>query len=118
MATRKEAAPTRSTAARKDAVTELRSLRKSIDNLDCALFCLLAERFQITQKVGVLKAEHGIPAVDPEREAAQKDRTRALSAKAGLDPIFAEQLLHFILKDVVRKHRAIAKRYRAPVADA
>ncbi len=84
-------------------------MRKSIDNLDAALVCLLAERFQVTEKVGHLKATHGIAAVDPKREAAQSTRMRALAGKAGLDPEFAEQLLRLILKSVVRNHRAIAR---------
>jgi len=89
---------------------ELKLLRRSIDNLDSALICLLAERFQITEKVGHLKAVHSLPAVDPKREAAQFVRIRGLATKCGLDPNVAEQVLKFILKDVVRRHRAIAER--------
>ena len=45
-----------------DPVTsELLRLRDSIDNMDAALVHLLAERFKITQQVGVLKAAHGLP---------------------------------------------------------
>ena len=91
-----------------NATAQLRELRKSIDNLDAALICLLAERFRVTTQVGHLKAAHDIAALDPKREAAQGVRIRALANKSGLDPQFAEQILRFILKDVVRKHRAIA----------
>ena len=45
-------------------------LRGSIDNLDAALVYLLAERFKITQQVGLLKAANGLPPADPAREAA------------------------------------------------
>ena len=41
---------------------ELDRLRGSIDNMDSALVHLLAERFKITQQVGVLKAAAGLPA--------------------------------------------------------
>lgn len=46
---------------------ELLSIRSSIDNIDATLVFLLAERFKATQKVGVLKATHKLPAGDPGR---------------------------------------------------
>ncbi|MFP5416456.1 MAG: chorismate mutase [Actinomycetes bacterium] len=88
---------------------ELAALRASIDNLDQALVCLLAERFRITQEVGVLKATRGLPAADPERERRQIERLRALADTAGLDPEFAEKFLTFIVTEVVRHHEQIAR---------
>ena len=49
------------------AVEVLTALRGSIDNLDAAIVHLLAERFKCTQKVGALKAAHGMPPSDPAR---------------------------------------------------
>lgn len=86
---------------------ELLRLRDSIDNIDAALVHLLAERFKCTQAVGQLKAEHGLPPADPEREAAQITRLRALARAAKLDPDFAEKFLNFIIKEVIRHHEAI-----------
>ena len=63
-----------------EARRELRRLRDSIDNMDSMLIHLLAERFKITQRVGELKAEAGLPPADPEREAEQIHRLRAPSA--------------------------------------
>ena len=37
------------------ALSELKALRASIDNIDAALVHMLAERFKCTQKVGVLR---------------------------------------------------------------
>ena len=65
-------------------VPELLALRASIDNLDHALVCLLAERFKITQAVGRLKAARGLPAADPDREERQVARLRRLADEAGL----------------------------------
>ena len=45
-----------------DALTELKRLRGSIDNMDSALIHLLAERFKVTQRVGELKAAFLRPA--------------------------------------------------------
>jgi chorismate mutase len=89
-----------------EAAAELRRLRDSIDNMDAALVHLLAERFKITQQVGDLKARHGLPPADPQREAQQIARLRALAADAKLDPEFAEKFLTFVVAEVVRHHEA------------
>ena len=88
---------------------ELARLRGSIDNLDSALVCLLAERFKITQRVGELKAELGLPPADPQREAQQIERLPRLADEANLDPEFAEKFLTFIVSEVVRHHERIAR---------
>lgn len=87
---------------------ELLRLRSSIDNIDAALVHLLAERFKCTQQVGVLKAELHLPPADPEREAQQIDRLRALADEAGLDPVFAEKFLTFVIAEVIHHHERIA----------
>lgn len=88
---------------------ELARLRGSIDNLDGALVCLLAERFKVTQRVGELKAQLGLPPADPIREAEQIARLRQLAHDANLDPEFAEKFLTFIVSEVVRHHERIAR---------
>ena len=87
---------------------ELERLRGSIDNLDAAIICLLAERFKITKQVGVHKRERGLAAADPEREVQQIARLRDLAQRANLDPEFAEKWLSFVVAEVVRHHEAIA----------
>ena len=92
-----------------DPVTaELVRMRDSIDNMDAALVHLLAERFKITQQVGLLKAAHGLPPADPAREAQQIARLRTLAEQAKLDPEFAEKFLTFVVAEVVRHHQALA----------
>lgn len=92
-----------------DVKGELATLRASIDNMDAALVHLLAERFKITQRVGHLKAEHGLPPADPAREREQIQRLRELARDAQLDPEFAEKFLGFIVSEVVRHHEQIAR---------
>lgn len=87
---------------------ELIALRGSIDNIDAALIHMLAERFRCTKAVGVLKAERGLNAADPEREKRQVERLRALAQTASLDPDFAEKFLNFIVKEVIRHHEHTA----------
>ena len=84
---------------------ELLRLRSSIDNLDAALVHLLAERFKCTEQVGRLKARAGLPPADPDREAVQIERLRALSTESGLDPVFAEKILNVIIAEVIRNHQ-------------
>jgi chorismate mutase len=90
------------------ALARLAELRASIDNVDAAVVFLLAERFKFTQQVGHLKADAGLPPADLEREAEQIARLHRLADESGLDPVFAEKLLGFIIAEVIRHHEAIA----------
>ena len=93
-----------------DVTEQLNRLRKSIDNIDAALIHLLAERFKCTQEVGTPKAEHGLPAADPVREARQIARLKALAEEADLDPAFAEKWFTFVVAEVIHHHERIAGR--------
>ena len=86
----------------------LLALRNSIDNIDAALIHMLAERFRCTQQVGELKAEHGMPASDPDREERQIARLRALAEDARLDPEFAEKWFNFVVAEVIHHHKLAA----------
>ncbi|UZK68638.1 chorismate mutase [Sphingomonas sp. S1-29] len=81
--------------------------RQSIDNIDMALVCLLAERFKVTQAVGEYKAQAGLPPADPGREEAQIARLRGLAKDADLDPEFSEKFLRFIIDEVIRHHERL-----------
>ena len=87
----------------------LLALRGSIDNIDAALIHMLAERFRCTQQVGELKAIHGMPASDPDREVRQIARLRALAEDAQLDPEFAEKWFNFVVAEVIHHHRLAAE---------
>ena len=87
-----------------EALEMLAHYRASIDNLDAALIHILAERFRITKAVGVLKADYDLPPADPDREKKQVERLRSLAKEADLDPDFAEKLLNFIIREVIRHH--------------
>ena len=90
---------------------ELFAMRRSIDNFDAALVHILAERFQATKRVGILKAEHNLPAGDPGREEAQIARLRAMAKESSLDPEFAEKFLNSIISEVIRHHVRIANEH-------
>ncbi len=90
------------------ALAELAAIRLSIDNIDAALVHLLAERFKFTQNVGRLKAAHGLPPSDPDRERRQIARLRALAEDAQLDPAFAEKWFNFVVAEVIHHHERLA----------
>ena len=86
---------------------QLDQYRQSIDNIDMALICLLAERFKVTKAVGRYKATAGLPPADPNREAEQIARLRALAQTAHLDPDFSEKFLRFVIDEVIRHHERV-----------
>ena len=87
-----------------DTQKQLKEYRDSIDNIDAAMIFLLSERFKITHKVGVLKAENTLLPADKSRESQQVSRLRKLSKEADLDPEFAEKMLDFIIAEVISNH--------------
>ena len=87
---------------------QLQRYRRSIDNIDAVLIHTLAERFKLTQAVGELKAEHGMPPSDPGREQRQIARLRRLAEDADLDPEFAEKFITFVIAEVIHHHERIA----------
>lgn len=86
------------------ALERLHGIRESIDNIDAALIHLLAERFKFTQLVGLLKAEHGLPAEDPVREREHIKHLRELAVESHLDPEFAEKWFNFVVAEVIHHH--------------
>jgi chorismate mutase len=83
---------------------ELEALRVEIDAIDEQLVELLARRFQVTARVGAVKKQRALRPVDPEREAKQVTRYRALAARHQLDPAFVERLFRSIFEEVVINH--------------
>ena len=92
-----------------DADPKLADYRASIDNIDAALVHLLAERFKITKAVGRYKASADLPPADPAREEIQITRMRALAEESGLDPVFTEKFLRFVVAEVIHHHQRIAE---------
>lgn len=88
---------------------QLDEFRSSIDNIDAALVYLLAERFKVTKAVGRYKASADLPPADPAREEIQIARLRDMAEAAGLDPVFTEKFLRFIVAEVIHHHQRIAE---------
>ena len=88
---------------------KLLEARKIIDEIDSKLVDGLSERFSITHKVGLLKAEYNLDAVDKTREARKLAEIRALCEGKNLDPDFVEELFGRIMEEVVKNHRNIER---------
>ncbi len=88
---------------------QLSEFRSSIDNIDAALVHLLAERFKITKAVGRYKKDAQLAPADPGREELQLARLRTLAEESGLDPVFTEKFLRFVVAEVIHHHQRIAE---------
>lgn len=88
--------------------SELASLRVDIDDIDARIVELLAQRFKITNRVGVLKAQKKLSAIDPERESRQAQRYTELANGFGVNPQIVHDLFRGIIDEVVINHRTIA----------
>lgn len=86
----------------------LEDFRISIDNIDNALIFLLAERFHITNKVGIYKKANKLPAQDHSREAIQFQKIEETAKNAGLNPELAKKILRVIIDEVIKNHQEIA----------
>jgi len=85
----------------------LTEYRNMLDNVDGSLISILAKRFKITDEVGVLKKENGMPPVDAEREQEQFERVRELASVHGLEPEIAEKVLRHIIDMAVERHQLL-----------
>lgn len=93
-------------------MASLAEMRKSIDNIDNAVIAMLAERFKITERVGVYKAENSLPAKDVAREAEQYLRMSDLAERYGIAADIANNYLQTVIEAVVKNHEKIAADYR------
>jgi len=86
---------------------QLLAAREKIDEVDRKLVLLLAERFALTSRVGQLKAENRLEAVDPDREARKLESLRSLCLEHDLNPDLVADLFTQIMADVVKNYRRI-----------
>lgn len=83
---------------------ELQEIRKQIDDIDDRLLRLLAERFQLTHTVGVIKAKQNLNSFDSSREAEKITRLRERCDSLEIDPNLVEELFTRIMQEVVKNH--------------
>ncbi len=85
---------------------ELGFLRNTIDSIDEEILTVLARRFEVTNKVGQLKATHGLDSVDPVREQEKLQRLQLSADLKGLNGQFVQELFQQVFIEVVKNHRS------------
>jgi chorismate mutase len=86
---------------------ELLLCRDRIDTIDEEILSALARRFEVTVRVGQLKAQHGLDSVDPVREQEKLQRLRASAEQKGLDTGLVHELFQRVFNEVVKNHRQL-----------
>lgn len=86
---------------------ELLEVRDQIDAIDSKLVELLADRFKLTHKVGLLKASQELSSLDSQREAEKLARLRELCEGQGLNPELVTELFSRIMREVVSNHEKL-----------
>jgi chorismate mutase len=88
---------------------QMEDYRKSIDNLDSALIAILAERFRMTEKIGLTKSAAGLAPLDPERERQQFENFRALAGSFGLDVQVVADVMGRIIQHAKNRHEVLMR---------
>jgi len=76
----------------------LQDLRDQIDSADAALLRALAARYAAVQGLAEVKRTHGLPAVDPGREATLEAHWRTIAATLGLPDDVALSVMGEVLR--------------------
>ncbi|EKE07094.1 MAG: Chorismate mutase [uncultured bacterium] len=80
-------------------------LRKKIDCVDKSILKLLAKRFVLTDKIGVIKKLENIVVEDKNREIEILEKFEKLSQKFNLDKNFTNNLLQLIFQESKKRQK-------------
>ena len=87
----------------------LKNERSTIDRLDAIIVNALIERFSVTKRIGLVKAEHKIKPHDAKREKTQLKRLEKLIGDSDLDKEFIVNLMELITTESKKNHEIIKK---------
>ena len=87
----------------------LKNERSTIDRLDVIIVTALIERFSVTKRIGLIKAENNIEAHDEKREEKQVKSLEKLIGDSDLDKEFIVNLMRLITTESKKKHELIKK---------
>ena len=87
----------------------LKNERSTIDRLDAIIINALIERFSVTKRIGLIKAEHDIETYDRDREKMQLKALEKLIEDSDLDKEFIVNLMNLITTESKKKHEQIKK---------
>jgi len=87
----------------------LKNERSTIDRLDVIIVNALMERFSVTKRIGLIKAENNIETYDSEREETQVKTLEKLIKDSDLDKKFIVNLMKLITTESKKHHEQIKK---------
>ena len=87
----------------------LKNERSTIDRLDVIIVNALMERFSVTKRIGLIKAENNIETYDSEREKTQVKTLEKLIEDSDLDKKFIVNLMKLITTESKKNHEQIKK---------
>ena len=87
----------------------LKNERSTIDRLDVIIVNALMERFSVTKRIGLIKAENNIETYDSEREETQVKTLEKLIQDSDLDKKFIVNLMKLITTESKKNHEQIKK---------
>ena len=87
----------------------LKNERSTIDRLDAIIVNALIERFSVTKRIGLLKAENNIETYDRKRENTQVKTMEKLIENSDLDKKFIVNLMKLITTESKKNHEQIKK---------
>ena len=87
----------------------LKNERSTIDRLDVIIVNALMERFSVTKRIGLIKAENNIETYDSEREETQVKTLEKLVKDSDLDKKFLVNLMKLITTQSKKNHEQIKK---------
>ena len=87
----------------------LKNERSTIDRLDVIIVNALMERFSVTKRIGLIKAENNIETYDSEREETQVKTLEKLIKNSDLDKKFLVNLMKLITTESKKNHEQIKK---------
>lgn len=83
----------------------LHAIRTEIDAVDKQIIALLGQRFELTQRVGLYKAENAMPAADPQRESRQFQNYRNLAAEYDVSETLIQSIFEQVIEEVIARHK-------------
>ena len=87
----------------------LKNERSTIDRLDVIIVNALIERFSVTKRIGLIKAENNIETYDRKREDTQVKTLEKLIEDSDLDKKFIVNLMKLITTESKKNHEQIKK---------
>ena len=90
--------------------TTLMELRGQIDRLDCEILQLLAERMDVSEKIGCIKRDNDVRILQAARWEDIMDRALARSSSLGLSETFLHTILDAIHIESIERQKMIMKK--------